>query len=57
LATAVFYPLNFGQSTPITGSDTIKIINHGFKWLKIVITDNAGAGNVNAWVSGNSLGA
>lgn len=53
--------LNFGQSTPLVGSIDNKymvvIENKGFKWMQIVVENNGGTGNVNAWVTGTVRGA
>lgn len=57
----VFYPLSFGESLNLVGaSETVystKIENHGFKWMRLSFVNNAGTGNINAWISGNSVGA
>lgn len=54
-------PLDFGEQILIDGAVetdyTLKIENHGYKWMVLEFEANTGTGNVNAWVSGNSVGA
>jgi hypothetical protein len=56
-----FYPLDFGQVTPLDGSIDenymVKMLNHGFKWARLVTENNGGIGNISAWITGNSVGA
>jgi hypothetical protein len=56
-----FYPLNFGTTLSINGASEMNyaalIDNYGFKWMRLSFTNNAGTGNINAWISGNSVGA
>lgn len=58
---SVFDPLNFSQNLILNSAiDTeymLKIQNHGFKWMRLSFTDNAGSGVINAWISGNTVGA
>lgn len=56
------YKLDFGEQIILDGSldteYTLKIENHGFKWLSIQFeNDLGGTGNLNAWVSGTTVGA
>lgn len=54
-------PLDFGSPIDLIGSVdsnyTIHIDNMGFKWLLLKIINNAGAGTVSAWITGNVRGA
>ena len=56
-----FDVLSFGEQLIVNGpSETvysIKVENHGFKWLRLRFADNAGAGQIVAYVSGNTVGA
>lgn len=60
-ANSVFKALDFGQTTPIIGATDaeylVHVQNRGFRHLKLSLTNNAGTGNVNAWVSGTAMGA
>jgi hypothetical protein len=55
------FSLDFEQTLALIGAtDTqynIVIENKGFKWMFIDVTNNGGTGNINAWVTGNNLGA
>jgi len=56
-----FKPLDFGEQTIISSANGLdyifKISNHGFKWMRLEFTNNGGAGLINAWISGNTVGA
>ena len=56
-----FYALDFGEQLILDGPTellyTIKIDNHGFKFMRLTFTNGSGSGNINAWVSGNTVGA
>lgn len=58
---STFKDLNFGSTTPLDGSidagGIVHIKNMGLKWMKLVITNNGGTGNISAWVSGTVGGA
>ena len=53
--------LSFGQTLSLVGAtdqDCMIIIeNKGFKWMYLDITNNAGTGNINAWITGTVRGA
>ena len=53
--------LDFGAPINLDGAVdtdyTIHIDNMGFKWLLLKITNNAGTGDVSAWITGNVRGA
>lgn len=53
--------LNFGETLSLVGAtDTdymIEIENKGFKWMYLDITNNAGTGEINAWITGTTRGA
>lgn len=53
--------LSFGLTQSLVGAtDTdymIAIQNKGFKWMRIEITNNGGTGNINGWISANTVGA
>jgi hypothetical protein len=56
------YKLDFGEQIIINGSleteYTIKIQNHGFSFLSLEFeNDLGGNGNLDAWVSGTTVGA
>jgi hypothetical protein len=56
-----FKPLDFGNPLTLSGATdtdyTITIQNQGFKHLRLNISNNGGTGNINAWVTGNCVGA
>lgn len=60
-SSSVFKPLDFSQSTTLVGSvDTdglIHINNRGFKFLRLSVTNNGGAGNISAAITGSVVGA
>jgi hypothetical protein len=53
--------LDFGSPVALLGSNdteyTLHIENMGFKWLLLEVTNNAGTGDVSAWITGNVRGA
>lgn len=57
----VFDSLSFGEPLIINGPVetvyTTKIQNHGFKWFRLRFVNNAGTGLINAFISGNTVGA
>lgn len=57
----VFDSLSFGEQLLLSGSAetvyTTKIQNHGFKWMRLRFQNNGGTGVINAFISGNSVGA
>lgn len=57
----VFDPLSFGEPLALNGSvETVystKIQNHGFKWMRLRFENNSGTGLLNAYISGNTVGA
>jgi hypothetical protein len=61
LEDSIFSPLPFGIPMPLMGATDaeglVHIVNGGFKWLKLVILDNGGSGNVDAWITGTVRGA
>lgn len=58
---SLFYPLDFKEVLNLVGATeedyTIKISNHGFKNMRLKITNNGGTGNISAWITGTSVGA
>lgn len=59
---AASYKLDFGEQIILDGSldteYTLKIENHGFQFMSLEFeNDLGGTGNLNAWVSGTSVGA
>jgi hypothetical protein len=58
---SIFKPLDFGSALTIIGATdtdyTITIQNQGFKNLRLNFSNNAGSGNISAWVTGNAVGA
>lgn len=56
-----FIALDFGEQILINGSTeteyTIKIQNHGFKYINLDFISNSGTGNLTAHISGNTVGA
>lgn len=56
-----FNPLDFGTPITINGSlstfDEIVIRQNPYKFLRLTFTNNAGTGNISAFISGNSAGA
>lgn len=53
--------LNFQQTLTINGSTDpeylITIENSGFKWMALDFIPAASTGNINAWISGTTVGA
>ena len=60
-SSSIFKPIDFGQTTPLDGATNtqgmVHIENLGFKWMKLVVTDNAGSGDISAWITGTVRGA
>lgn len=58
---SIFRELNFGEPLAVNGTNdvnyTMKIENHGFKWMRLYFQNSAGSGNIDAWISGNTVGA
>lgn len=56
-----FKSLNFGENIVLNSANdteyTLSIKNQGFKWMRLSFNNNGGSGNINAWISGNSVGA
>lgn len=56
-----FKELNFGEQIILNAANdleyTIQVKNAGFKHMRLLFADNGGAGNINAWISGNTVGA
>lgn len=56
-------PLDFQSNTDIVLDGSIetdyliRLDNYGLKWLRLELTNNAGTGNINAWITANSVGA
>ncbi len=56
-----FEPLDFGTTINLNGAvsltDEILIKENPYRFLRLKFTNNAGTGNISAFVSGNSVGA
>lgn len=58
---SVFKELNFGEQVILNSANdldyTLQIKNAGFRHMRLSFVDNGGSGNINAWISGNTVGA